>query len=174
MRLPIQMLLLGLITWGFIEPSTAQDTRTHRVSVEDVGTRLILIGRLGKPLGEEFEIRGHWHFPPTPYVKDYSLRFTVDSIDGKLIDKPIEFNYAQLRFLDREHHDVIPAYAEHAKLDGECWTLIGYETGHIQIQPDEYGDPAPVFPVVGMPYFTRPFTSQIVAVLKSKTGQTKD
>ena len=173
MRLAHQILMLGMITCVCIGIGHAENTGTHRVSVEDVGTRLILIGRLGKPLGEKFEIRGYWHFPSNIHVKDYSLRFTVTFIDGKSIEKPIEFNYAQLRFMDSEHNDVIPPRAEHAKLDGEQWTLIAYETGQIRIRPNEDGDPSPVFSVGTAPYFARAFTSQIVAVVKTKTRRTK-
>ncbi len=48
------------------EPATA-------VSVEDIGTKVALVGRLGEPLGTMMEVRGNWAYPKNSVVKDYSL-----------------------------------------------------------------------------------------------------
>ena len=114
------------------------------------------------------EMSGNWHFPASPDVKDGSIRFSVTTVNGKKLANPIEFNHEQLHFTDREHRNVIPEYKAQRKLDGQTWTLIAYETGSIEIIPDEYGDESPVFPVVGLPYYTRPFTSQLIGVVQRK------
>jgi hypothetical protein len=144
----------------------------QQISVEEIGKSVVLVGRLGVPLGEKMEISGYWHFPAKPNAKDSSIRFTVTIVNGKKLAQPVEFNHGQLDFSNREHRNVIPDFKAHRELDGQTWTLIAYETGSIQITPDEYRDKSPVFPVVGMPYYTRPFTSQLVGVVKRKQGRT--
>jgi hypothetical protein len=52
------------------------------INVEDIGDSVILIGRLGKPLGTKMKMRGLWSMPEA-VQKDNSPRFTVTHIDGK-------------------------------------------------------------------------------------------
>jgi hypothetical protein len=131
------------------------------------------VGRLGVPLGEKMELTGYWHFPKSQPAKDGSIRFSVTSVNGSKLSQPIEFNHAQLNVTNSEHRNIIPDFRDHRELEEQVWTLIAYETGRIQITPDEYQSKSPVFPIAGMPYCTEPFTSQIVAVLKSSNGQAK-
>ena len=150
-----------------------EQTPPQLISVEEIGKSIVLVGRLGVPLGEKMEICGYWHFPAPPHEKDSSIRFTVTIVNGTKLAKPVEFNNGQLNFLNREHLNVIPDYKAHRELDGQTWTVMAYETGCIRITPDEYWDESPVFPVVQVPYYTRALTSFLVGVVKRKEGRTK-
>lgn len=131
------------------------------INVDDIGKSVTLIGRLGKPLGTRMEIRGRWSTPEFP-VKDDSPRFTVTHIDGKKIDKPVEFNIGQIEAKIRDKaanpQDAIPNYKEWDSLEGQEWTMTAYETGYFSWD-DGTNQVA---------YYTRPFTSMIEAVVTSK------
>lgn len=119
------------------------------------------------------ELTGYWRFPPTPHEKDDSIRFSVTAVNGKTLPQPIEFNHEQVDFTDIDHRNIVPELRHHRELENQVWSLIAYETGRIQIVPDEYRSPTPIFPIAGRPYYTKPFTSKLVGVLKSKDGRTK-
>jgi hypothetical protein len=57
------------------------------------------------------------------------------------------------------YHNAIPEFKGWRALEGQEWTMTGYETGSVHIGDDE---------TMQLPYYTRPFTSEIVAVLTSK------
>ncbi len=158
-----------------LRPTVIADTAppAQRFSVDEIGRSLLLVGRLGVPLGEKMELSGYWHFPKTPQAKDDSIRFSVTAVNGSQLREPVEFNHEQIDVADLQQRNVIPEYKNHRELEGQAWTLIAYETGRVQMMPDEYPSKSPVFPVAGMPYYTKPFTSEIVAVLKSKDGLIK-
>jgi hypothetical protein len=146
--------------------------QSRLINVESIGRTVTLVGRLGKPLGTKATIEGTWSFP-TEIVKDFSARFTVTRVDGKRLERPVEFNVAQLTVMTRNHQNALPAYEQQRSLAGQEWSMIAYETGYIGLIPDEYNDRrSPVFPVVGRPYFTKAFTSKLVAVVTSIDGRT--
>lgn len=167
-------IVLLLASW-LIRPSVnAQNSEAkQRIAVDAIGRSIVLVGRLGVPIGEKMELSGYWHFPETPQPKDDSLRFSVTAVNGTSLKEPIEFNHEQIDVTDSQHRNVIPDFKNHHELENQAWTLLAYETGRIHITPDEYRSNSPDFPIAGMPYYTRPFTSEIVAVLKSRNGRTK-
>ncbi len=129
--------------------------------VVDIGGAVILIGRLGKPLGSEIEVLGKWSLPKG-IVKDYSPRFTVSRVDGKLLEKEVEFNVAVVKVFEKNlYTSALPSFEKRGTLDGKEWTLTAYETGRIGIVPQTGS-----FPDVTMPYYTEAFISEIVGVLK--------
>ncbi len=142
----------------------------HKFSVEEIGKTVVLIGRLGMPLGEKMEIAGYWHMPKRDQ-KDGSIRFIVTTVNRKQLANPVEFSHEQVQFMDANHHNVVPEFKSQPALDGQRWTLTAYETGRIQITPDEYYSKSPVFPVVQVPYYTRPFTSELVSVVMRQESQ---
>ena len=135
------------------------------VSVDEVDKHLLLVGRLKKPLGTLMTITGKWSYPKGT-VKDYSLRFTVDLVDGRKLDRPVEFNVAQLRVLTKNRDSAIPPYERHRELVGKEWTIRGFETGSIELIPEDYFNETPPYAV---PYYFRPFTSKITGVLQPST-----
>ncbi|MFN7289874.1 MAG: hypothetical protein ACK5T6_04750 [Pirellula sp.] len=169
----VGVLILGIVVWVFNPKVNANIAASAQsIPVDEIGKSIQLVGRLGVPLGEKMELTGYWHFPETPQAKDGSIRFSVTSVNGKMLSQPIEFSHAQFDVTDAQHRNIIPEFKNHRELEDQVWTLIAYETGRIQMMPDEYQSKSPVFPIVGMPYYTKPFTSQIVAVLKSTDGRT--
>ncbi|MFN8741108.1 MAG: hypothetical protein ACK5YR_14370 [Pirellula sp.] len=166
-------LILGIVVWVLNPKVNANITAsTQSIPVDEIGKSIQLVGRLGVPLGEKMELTGYWHYPETTQAKDGSIRFSVTSVNGNMLSQPIEFSHAQFDVTDAQHRNIIPEFKNHRELEDQVWTLIAYETGRIQMMPDEYQSKSPVFPIVGMPYYTKPFTSQIVAGLKSTDGQT--
>ncbi|MFN7731482.1 MAG: hypothetical protein ACK5OB_06245 [Pirellula sp.] len=167
-------LLLGLVACLPRPSIKAQDSEAKQhIAVEEIGRSIVLVGRLGVPIGEKMELSGYWHFPETPHPKDASLRFSVIAVNGNSLKEPVEFNHEQIDVTDAQHRNVLPDFKDHQELENQAWTLTAYETGRIQITPDEYPSTSPIFPIAGMPYYTRPFTSQLVAVLKSRDGRIK-
>jgi hypothetical protein len=134
-----------------------------KISVSEIGRSVTLVGRLGVPLGVKMEIRGRWSMPAKT-VKDYSPRFTVTEVNRQKLVNPIEFNIAQVTALTTEHDNALPDLKNRQQLDGQEWTLLAYETGKVQLTPDASRS---------VPYYTRPFTSEIVAVLITNRGRTK-
>ncbi len=87
--------------------SSAAEEPTTLVSVEDIGKKVALIGRLGQPLGTTMEVKGTWRMPDIR-VKDYSPRFTVSHVNGKALKKPVEFNVAQIEAVSRRDTNAVP------------------------------------------------------------------
>jgi hypothetical protein len=135
------------------------------VSVEDIGTKVTLVGRLGEPLGKMMEVKGTWAYPEDPRVKDYSLRFRVSDVNGKRLPKPVEFNVAQVEAATPAGGSAIPKPEGHKALDGVSWTLRAYETGRFDDVPEEYRKDLGTAPPQP-PYCQRTFTSQLVGVVQ--------
>lgn len=140
----------------------AEKARPVEVSVDEIDKGLVLIGRLGKPLGTLMTVKGKWSYPEEP-VKDGSLRFTVSHVDGKELGKPVELNVKQLDVVTKKGSKAIPSYDGHARLAGKEWTLRAYETGSIEIMPEGYFNETPAF---ARPYYFRDFTSKLTGVLQ--------
>jgi len=159
------LLLIGALFTVFIiavEPKPVQ-VKTA-IQVTDIGNSVTLIGRLGVPLGHKMTLQGVWSYPRTT-VKDFSPRFTILTVNGKPLNQPVVLNIAQIRVMTHDHLDALPERANWRGLEGQRWSMMAYETGHIGLVPDEYNETSPVFPVVGLPYYTRPFTSELIAVV---------
>jgi hypothetical protein len=141
-----------------------QSTRPQQtVHVDSIGRDVTLIGRLGEPLGTKMTLQGKWGFPET-IAKDGSIRFTVHSVNRKPISPQVTFNIYQMRLLDSERREARPSENTWTELNEDEWTMVAYETGCIRITPDEYRNAKRDFPQIAMPYYTEPFTSELVAV----------
>lgn len=139
----------------------------HKIPVEEIGKTVVLIGRLGVPLGEKMEVSGYWQVPKYE-GKAESTRFVVSTVNGTQLPKPLPFDYYQLDLSDTERRKIVVDRKAQRALDGQRWTLTAYETGRIHITPNEQGSKSPVFLSVQMPQYTRPFTSELVGVLLRK------
>jgi hypothetical protein len=141
------------------------------VSVEDIGTKVTLVGRLGQPLGKMMEVKGTWSYPllhtrpGEPPAKDDSLRFEVSHVNGKRLPKPVEFHVGLIKAVEKNGKNAIPKYEEHKTLDGVSWTLRAYETGRFDDVPEGYrkelGEP-----LRQPPAGQRTFTSELVGVVQ--------
>jgi hypothetical protein len=158
--------VLGTLPTPFASAANPK-TAPIDVSVEDIGSRVNLIGRLGKPIGAMMTVRGKWHFP-SEHVKDYSLRFTVSHVDGQQLDMPIEFNIDQLNVVNKNGSSAIPPLSKHEQLNGTDWTFRAFETGTIRMSPDEYWLEREAH---AMPYYFRPFTSELTGILQPQPSQ---
>jgi hypothetical protein len=127
------------------------------INVDDIGTKVTLVGRLGQPLGKMMKLRGSWKYPDG-VAKDYSLRFTVTAVNDHKLATPVEFNIAQISARTEDDKDAIPEYKHQKELDGIAWTLNAYETGRFSAVPDDGV-------AVQLPYWWRTFTSQVVGTV---------
>jgi hypothetical protein len=127
------------------------------INVDDIGTKVTLVGRLGQPLGKMMKLRGSWKYP-SGLVKDYSLRFTVTEVNGQKLPTPVEFNIAQIKASTEDDKDAIPEYERRKDLIGVAWTLNAYETGRFSVIPQRGFS-------VALPYWQRPFTSEVVGTV---------
>jgi hypothetical protein len=127
------------------------------IYVDDIGTKVTLVGCLGQPLGKMMKLRGSWKYP-RDLVKDNSLRFTVTVVNDHKLVKPVEFNIAQINARTKDHEDAIPKYERHKDLVGVTWTLSAYETGRFSAIPSDV--------IVQLPYWHRPFTSEVVGTVE--------
>jgi hypothetical protein len=147
----------------------ARPEKRIEVSVEDIGTKVTLVGRLGQPLGTMMEVQGTWSYPRQrpgePPVKDDSLRFRVSQVNGKKLPQPVEFNVAQIEAATRTGKNAIPKFEELKMLDGIAWTLQAYETGRFHHVPEDYWKKLGTAPP-GPPSWPRIFTSELVGVVQ--------
>lgn len=135
-----------------------------QVSVDDLGKTAELIGRLGKPLGTWVTIKGTWALPISS-AKPSGLKFTVTHVSDTKLEKPVEFDVALVKVVDRRGNDVTPKFENRKKFDGRTWMLKGYETGRFHIEPVEY-DAAIGAQVSQRPDWIKPFSSEIVGILQ--------
>ncbi len=127
------------------------------INVDDIGTKVTLVGRLGQPLGKMMKLRGSWKYPDG-LAKDYSLRFTVTEVNDHKLATPVEFNIAQIKARTEDDKDAIPEYKREKDLDGVAWTLNAYETGRFSVVPQRGFS-------VALPYWQRAFTSEVVGTV---------
>ena len=164
--------LLALTMCAASAPLTYQSKAKNptQISTERIGGDIELTGYLGKVLGTTVEVSGQWHYPASD-GKDYSIRFTVKSLDGMTLANPVEFNVAQLRIADDSGMNQIPDYKHHKQLEGKQWTFMAYETGRITVSPKWY-DKSHVPGSIAAPYYTKPFTPILVGrIERTKESQ---
>jgi hypothetical protein len=107
----------------------------QKVLASDIGTRVQIIGRLGYPLGELVTIHGAWIRPrglPNQPVKDDTPYFSVTSVNGKRLEKPVIFNFVSKAWGAEE----IP------RQEGPVWEVRGCESGGFLGTPREVRDDA--------------------------------
>jgi hypothetical protein len=94
------------------------------IHVKDLLKNVQIVGNFGKPLGELVTIQGTW-IKPGGDVKDHTIQFHVDHIDGKELKEPIEFRPFQIReFFPKRTDEAPPSKSA----EGDKWELVGIET----------------------------------------------
>jgi hypothetical protein len=131
------------------------------IDVNEIGTKVILVGRLKSPLATLMTVNGKWSIPQGS-VRDSSPRFTVSHVDGVKLDKPVEFNIAQVDVTFENlqpRQSAIPKFEDWQSLDGVSWTLQAYETGRFRLTPQLKTG------YYQSPYWYETFTTELVGVL---------
>jgi hypothetical protein len=159
------LLVLVWATVMLLDSATGQQPKAT-VSVDDVGKRITLIGRLGEPLGTMIEVQGTWKYP-RELIKDNSLRFEVTRVNGKELAKPVELNVAQIKAVTKRNENAIPPYEEHKRLEGVRWTMRAFETGRDNSIPLDYMKESGQG-VGAVPYWFEPFTSELVGIVQER------
>ena len=113
------------------------------IDVDSIGSSVILVGRLGKPLGTKIIIKGKWHLPGD-LAKDSSAFLVIHEVDEVALPSPVKFHVNQLEITTKQRLKAIPPLKSQSKLAGKEWSMIAYETG-----------------------YEKPFTTRLVAVLDS-------
>lgn len=144
--------------------SEPQKTEQLRVSVDDIGKRLLLIGPLGEPLGTLMTIKGTWNYPDS-LVKDGSLRFRVTHVNAKKLESEVELNIAQVKATDRNGNLAIPKNERSRSLVGVSWTVRGYESGRFNGKPEGFWKETDSGPAAS-PYWFDIFTSELICVVQ--------
>ena len=169
MGVAISLLLSVAITSSL---TSADDPKPPTdISVNDIGGKIRLIGRLGEPLGKMMTVTGTWAYPSTPpgvLSKDGSLRFTVSHVNDKQLIKGITFNISQVSAVTKDGKNAMPKPEDERSLDGLSWTLRAYETGRHNIEQKAFWTDggSKVWPLA--PYWEKPFTSELVVVIPKK------
>lgn len=101
------------------------------VLASDIGRRVQIIGLLGHPLGKLITIRGSWTFP-REFLKDMEPKFTITSVNGNKLTKPVDFRHGDFHCLAEE----IPE----REGEGEVWEVRGCESGRFWGAPSEVED----------------------------------
>lgn len=142
---------------------------TQRVSVDDVDRKLVLIGRLGHPLGTMVTLDGTWGYPDQSKgpTKDYSLEFTIQTVNGKPLARKLTLKTGAIHVIDRHGTNLVPPHKRHSELDGVSWSLRAYETGCYTVQPDEYWRFRGPIATMARPAFE----SSIVGFIPGKSGE---
>ncbi|QDT89994.1 hypothetical protein [Gimesia algae] len=149
-----------------------------QIDASKIGSSVTLIGRLGKPLATVMQIKGTW---VADKVEGEPPLFSITNVDGVKLDKPIVLHKGQLHVTTKklpisagkEYFDAYLDYQRPSSLIGEEWTMRAYETGYIDLTPNESKDKKPVWPVTNKPPWSRAFTSNIYASLISKKRKVK-
>jgi hypothetical protein len=139
------------------------------IPVEDIGTKVALVGRLGQPLGTLIEVKGTWHKPEilAPYnaVKDSSLRFTVSHVNGTLLKSPVELHVAQVKAVYHGGRNGRPSVAK--AVEGASWTLRAYERGRFEGSPENWYEVEGTYPAQS-PHWLKTFTTELVGVVQER------
>jgi len=117
-------------------PDGKEAAQVTKVSVTDIGKKVIIIGRLGEPLREIMSVQGRWAYPDQSQgsTKDYSLLFHVTHVKGRQLDQPVVF--ATVHAVTERRG--APQPQEVKPREGETWELRAYETGGYCGEPDDY------------------------------------
>tara|TARA_R110002111_G_scaffold221574_1_gene283811 strand:+ start:1149 stop:1640 length:492 start_codon:yes stop_codon:yes gene_type:complete len=161
-----------LIVIGLLPASSTGEepaTSVQRVSVEDVHRSVVLIGRLGHPLGTMVTVEGTWGYPDQTKgpTKDYSLQFTIHTVNEKRLARTLTLKTGAVHVIDQHGADLVPPHKRHAELDGVSWSLRAYETGRHTVEPDEYWRYRGPIAMIPQPAFA----SSIVGFIANKSGE---
>ena len=131
------------------------------IRADEVGRSVSVLGRLGSSLRSVVSVSGGWvELTEGPSKPGSSLWFRVVEVNGKRLDKPVEFRGLDVEVLEKGGKTIKPA-------KGEKWELRAYETW-----PD-YGHPSDFIEELGhLPGAPAPRGStRLIGILKQRTAK---
>jgi hypothetical protein len=144
------------------EESAAKKPQKQQVSIEDLGTTIEIVGRLGLPLHTLATFDGHWERPNSD--KDDSLYFLVTKVNEHTLPEGVKIHLVDV--VDSEDKRVEPA-------EGESWSLRGYETGFFMTAPATYEIKQNQLGLVARSRWGRFCTSKVRGILQNQTKAVK-
>jgi hypothetical protein len=104
-----------------------------RIRVDEIGTKVVVLGRLNQPLRRVVTVKGKWAEPKSGAKPSNDLRFVVTEANGKKLDNPVEFLDQDVSVVKQDRKEAQPVI-------GETWEIRAYETWTIYDHPQEYWD----------------------------------
>ncbi len=103
-----------------------------QVRAQDIGKKVRIIGRLGKPMGERLKVKGEWR-EPSEVTKPNGLHFLVTHVDGTELAEPVEFpeDLVDVKLLGDSNLSWIK-WKKKQPVAGEVWEFRGYELGQFR------------------------------------------
>ncbi len=133
------VLLAGLMVAACVRyNSVAHDNpaAVTTIRAEDIGRSVQVVGRLGPPLRQVMSVEGTWmeiEFTQPQPKPDTRLRFRVETVNGKRLDKPVDLRSLDLNVIDKDGKEV-------ELVVGEKWVMRAYETWPDYGHPHDYAE----------------------------------
>jgi hypothetical protein len=125
-------LVAGMVTMDSAKLAGEDQKPQSTIRAEDIGLTVKVLGRLGCPLHEVMAVRGTWVESEADVSKPgTTLWFRVSQVNGKQLDRPVEFSQYDITVAEKLEVEAIPA-------KGEQWELRAYETWPVRDHPPEY------------------------------------
>jgi hypothetical protein len=126
--------LLTFLFFGMSAPEGGGQSKEKppiTIRADDIGDKVMVLGRLGHPLGEMMTVKGVWAAPKSTESWKDRLIFHVTSVNGKQLAEPAIFNVYVVDVVDRARKTVCPSA-------GELWEVRAYENWSLRNQPADY------------------------------------
>lgn len=102
--------------------------RRPAFSYESLNNEILILGKLGLPLGTRVNVKGEWQRQAGP-TKGDDYQFVVSEVNGSPVGANIKFDQSKLSpFIEGERVQLI---------EGSVWELEGFETGGYYGMPAE-------------------------------------
>jgi len=154
-------LLLGIASDRTCRLAGDEPMAPTTIRADEVGRSVSVLGTLGSPLRSVVSVSGVWvELTEGPSKPGSSLWFRVVEVNGKRLDKPVEFRGLDVEVHEKDGKTIEPA-------TGEQWGLRAYETwpdyGHPSDFIKELGHP-PAAPAPRGP-------TRLIGILKQRTAK---
>jgi hypothetical protein len=134
-----------------LQAQERQAPAAQRIRASDIGISIEIVGRLGSPLGEVLTVQGKWSSWDASgrevlLIKETGPRFLVTAVNGKQLNKPVDFRGALVSPIVREAEmpDIHPD-------TGDVWELRVIEVGGYRGVPAAaYKEAFPTMPAMAL------------------------
>jgi hypothetical protein len=125
----VPLMLVVSADAGFVAEENAKSSIAVRA--DELGGRVIVIGRLESPLRTVMTISGVWQKYRMTAKPGDVVSFFVDEVNGKRLASPVEFRVLDVAVWEPNGAPVQPAI-------GQRWVLRAYETWPDRDHPDDF------------------------------------